>query len=180
MKKIKEEKTNAKKKNSKIIALLVITGIVAGIIYAGYRSDNTSSSAAPTIDGIECDTSEFTTFHIHAHLDFFVNGNHLTVPERIGIVNNKCLYWLHTHDSSGVIHIESPKSQEFTLGQFVDIWKASGDFPIYGATAKIFVNGQPVNTALNDTKINKHDEIALVYGNVPPAVLSFYQFDPGE
>ncbi|MDC8451577.1 MAG: hypothetical protein LV477_01560 [Candidatus Nitrosotalea sp.] len=179
MRKIKEEKINSKKKNNKIIALLVIIGIVTGIVYISYRSDNTSSSTAATIDGIECNTNEFATLHIHAHLDFYVNGNHLTVPERIGIVNNKCLYWLHTHDSSGVIHIESPKSQEFTLGQFIDIWKATGDFPIYGATAKIFVNGQSVKTGLNDTTINKHDEITLVYGNVPPAIPSFYQFDPG-
>ncbi|MHB8602555.1 MAG: hypothetical protein ACYC6W_10030 [Nitrosotalea sp.] len=180
MKKIKEEKTSTKKRNNKIIALLIITGIVVGIIYVSYRSDNTPSNAAATIDGIECNTSEFATLHIHAHLDFYVNGNHLTVPERIGIVDNKCLYWVHTHDASGVIHIESPKSQEFTLGQFIDIWKASSDFPIYGATAKIFVNGKSVNTMLNDTTINKHDEIALVYGNVPPAIPSFYQFDPGE
>ncbi|SMH71256.1 hypothetical protein [Candidatus Nitrosotalea okcheonensis] len=180
MKKIKEEKSNTKKRNGKIIVLLVMTGVIVGIVYAGYMSNNASPSAAPAVDGIECNTSEITTFHIHAHLDFYVNSNHLTVPERIGIVDNKCLYWLHTHDSSGVIHIESPKSQEFTLGQFMDIWKASGDFPIYGATAKIFVNGQLVNTSSNDTKINKHDEIALVYGNVPPAIPSFYQFDPGE
>ena len=179
MRKIKEEKINIKKKN-KIIALLVISGIVAGIGYTIYRSDNTSSSAAATIDGIECNTSEFATLHIHTHLDFYVNSNHLTVPERIGIVDNKCLYWMHTHDASGIIHIESPKSQEFTLGQFIDIWKASSDFPIYGATPKIFVNGKFVNTISNDTKINKHDEIALVYGNVPPAIPSFYQFDPGE
>lgn len=180
MKKIKEEKTNTRKRGNKLIALLVITGIVAGIVYVNYRSDDTSSSAAAAIDGIECNTSEFATLHIHAHLDFYVNGNHLTVPERIGIVDNKCLYWIHTHDASGIIHIESPRSQEFTLGQFISIWKASGDFPIYGATAKIFVNGQSVKTTLNDTKISKHDEIALVYGDAPSAIPSLYQFDPGE
>ncbi len=180
MKKIKQEKNHTKKRRNKIIALLVITGIVAGIVYVIYRSDNTPSSVAAAIDGIECNTSEFTTLHIHAHLDFYVNGNHMTVPERIGIVDNKCLYWLHTHDSSGVIHIESPKSEEFTLGQFIDVWNATGDFPISGATPKIFVNGQSVNTMLNDTPINKHDEIALVYGNVPTTIPSFYQFGPGE
>ena len=179
MRKIKKEKINTKKRSNKIIALLVIAGIVAGVVYIIYRSDNTSSNAAAAIDGIECNTNEFATLHIHAHLDFYVDGSHLTVPERIGIVDNKCLYWLHTHDSSGVIHIESPKSQEFTIGQFIDIWKASSDFPIYGATAKIFVNGQFVKTGLNDTMINKHDEIAIVYGNVPSAIPSFYQFDPG-
>jgi hypothetical protein len=180
MKKIKREKNYTKKRSNKLIALLVIAGIVSGIAYMVYRSDNTSFSDAAVIDGIECNTNEFTTLHIHAHLDFYVNGNHLTVPERIGIVDNKCLYWMHTHDASGVIHIESPKSEEFTLQQFIDIWKATEGFPINGSTPKIFVNGQSVNFISNDTKINKHDEISLVYGNVPPTIPSFYQFGPGE
>ncbi|MHB8603089.1 MAG: hypothetical protein ACYC6W_11910 [Nitrosotalea sp.] len=180
MKKIKVEKNSTKKRNNKLIALLVIAGIVSGIGYMVYRSDNTSSSDAVAIDGIECNTNEFTTFHVHAHLDFYVNGNHLTVPERIGIVDNKCLYWLHTHDASGIIHIESPTSREFTLQQFIAIWKATEGFPIQGSTPKIFVNGQSVNSISNDTKINGHDEIALVYGNVPPTIPSFYQFGPGE
>jgi hypothetical protein len=163
MKKIKEEKNYAKKKSNKLIALLIISGIVTGIAYVSYRQDNaSSSSAAAVIDGIECNTNEFSVFHIHAHLDFYVNANHLTVPERIGIVDNKCLYWLHTHDASGTIHIESPKSEDFTLTQFIDIWKTTRDFPISGATPKIFVNGQLVNSALDNTKINKHDEIARV------------------
>ena len=180
MKKIKQEKNYTKKRSNKLIVLLVISGIVAGIVYVGYRSDSTSSSAAAVIDGIECNTSEFTTFHIHAHLDYYVNGNHMTVPEKIGIVDNKCLYWMHTHDASGIIHIESPKSEEFTLQQFINIWNATGGFPIFGATPKIFVNGQSVNSILSDTTVNKHDEIALVYGNVPPVIPSSYQFDPGE
>jgi hypothetical protein len=30
---------------------------------------------------------------------------------------------LHTHDSSGVIHVESNTDRYFTLGEFLDIWK---------------------------------------------------------
>jgi hypothetical protein len=44
------------------------------------------------------------------------------VPSQIGIPGN-CFYWLHTHDESGIIHIEAPAHREFTLGQFFDIWK---------------------------------------------------------
>ena len=43
MKKIKVEKNSTKKRNNKLIALLVIAGIVSGIGYMVYRSDNTSS-----------------------------------------------------------------------------------------------------------------------------------------
>ena len=30
----------------------------------------------------------------------------------------------HTHDSTGIIHIESPLKRDFTLGQFFDVWKS--------------------------------------------------------
>jgi hypothetical protein len=29
---------------------------------------------------------------------------------------------LHTHDTSGIIHVESPTVRSFTLGEFVDLW----------------------------------------------------------
>jgi hypothetical protein len=61
-------------------------------------------------------------FHIHTHLDIFINGNHYTVPSQIGIKpDDRCLYWLHTHDDNGVIHIEAPEKRDFTLGKFFDI-----------------------------------------------------------
>lgn len=168
------------KHRNKLIAIGIIAGIVAILAYVSHDSDSKQISAAPSVDGIECNTKEFVVLHNHAHLDFYVNGNPLTVPAQIGIVDNTCLYWLHTHDTSGVIHIESPKSRDFTLGQFFDIWKASANFPISGAVPKIFVNGQIVSTGLNETKIGEHDEIVVAYGNPPSFIPPFHQFKDGE
>ena len=38
------------------------------------------------------------------------------------VEGGRCLYWLHTHDSTGVVHIESPVQRGYTLGQFFDVW----------------------------------------------------------
>ncbi|MFL6320724.1 MAG: hypothetical protein ACJ72Q_09640 [Nitrososphaeraceae archaeon] len=62
-------------------------------------------------------------FHVHAHLNIFVNGQLMYIPPQIGIIPEKCIYWLHTHDETGIIHIESPIKTDFTLGQFLDLWK---------------------------------------------------------
>ena len=59
---------------------------------------------------------------LDAKLAIFINGKNHTVPALIGITNY-CFYWLHTHDQSGIIHIESPIHRAFTLGNFFDIWK---------------------------------------------------------
>lgn len=191
MKKIKEKdqrkdgtdkfKQNTNKRKNKLIALLVIAGIVTGISYVSYRSDNASlSSAAAVIDGIQCNTNEYVAQHIHAHLDIFANGQPYQIPAGIGIVDNTCLYWLHTHKTNGVIHIESPKSQEFTLGQFIDIWRSTGKVNLPSDSPKMFVNGLKVDTDLKNLNLNAHDEIVLVYGPMPPTIPSFYQFDQGE
>ncbi len=45
------------------------------------------------------------------------------IPQGIGINDAKaCLFALHTHDATGVIHVESPSRDQNTLGQVFDIW----------------------------------------------------------
>jgi hypothetical protein len=95
-----------------------------------------AATAGQTIDGIGCNTSEQTLFHIHTHLTIFVNGQPRQVPGGIGIPNAQaeqtqsgpfvdsgtCFYWLHTHAADGIVHIESPVKRTFTLGNFFDEW----------------------------------------------------------
>lgn len=178
-KKDKNPPVKPTKGKNKLVMLGIIAAIIAGVAYAVYRSDNTVDSNFAAIDGIPCETQEYTTFHIHAHMDIFSNGQHVGVPAQIGL-ENTCLYWLHTHTSDGIIHIESPKQKDFTIGQFFNIWKATNKgFPTDG-TPEIFVNGNLVNTSMSDTVMHAHDEIVLVYGNVPQNMPSFYQFPEGD
>src|SRR5919108_3504755 len=72
-------------------------------------SSSSSSTNVPVISNISCDTMEHFNTHIHAHLDIFISGKEFAIPSDIGIIPNKCIYWLHTHDDTGVIHIESPE-----------------------------------------------------------------------
>ena len=67
------------------------------------------SAEHPIIDGIRCERTELLDFHYHAHLSIFVNGSSYLIPAGVGIKLPDCIYWLHTHDTSGLIHIESPK-----------------------------------------------------------------------
>ncbi len=168
------------KKSNKFLVIGIIAAVVAAIAVVSYKLDtNTVDTNVSTIDGIPCETQEYSTYHVHAHLDVFVNGQRLTVPAGIGIEDNKCLYWLHTHNTDGILHIESPKERQFTLGEFVDIWKATSSSLPPNQDPIIFVNGAPVTTKLQDTVLNAHDEIVLAYGSAPPQVPSFYQFEEG-
>jgi hypothetical protein len=112
------------------------------------------------------------------------------IPPQIGIIPDKCIYWLHTHDNSGIIHIESPIKRDFTLGQFFDLWKAKLNNPemfdnIFNKSAnnmpQIYINGNklPNGTNYRDVKLHAHDEIALIYGTPPANITSKYDFPKG-
>jgi hypothetical protein len=95
-----------------------------------------AATAGQPVDGISCNTSEQTLFHIHTHLAIFVDGKQQQVPGGIGIPgavtqqtqagpyvgSGSCFYWLHTHAADGIIHIESPVTRSYTLGDFFDEW----------------------------------------------------------
>jgi hypothetical protein len=178
-----EEKRKSKGSNS---SRYKVTGIAAAIaviiIIAVYFSEN-SSMPVNAVQGVECDPIEGTVFHIHAHLDMFVDSKSITIPAGIGIKQNECLYWLHTHNTSGVIHIESPTKMTFTLAQFIQVWNNTPNISpkfeelIHGDTnLKVFVNGTEVKDSFDNIKISAHDEIVIVSGNVPPSLPSSYEF----
>ena len=169
-------------KSSRYKATGIAAAIAVAIIIVVYFSDSTTSVG--TIQGVECDPLEGTVFHIHAHLDLVVDSKSIIIPAGIGIKPNECLYWLHTHNTSGVIHIESPQQTTFTLGQFIQVWdNTAGISPTFedvthgDKNIKVFVNGTDVKDSYENIKLSAHDEIVLVSGNVPPLISSYYEFN---
>jgi hypothetical protein len=84
------------------------------------------------VDGLPCNTLG-VRYHHHAHLSIYVNAAQFAVPDVIGLkdpgpeVNGftskyTCVYDLHTHDASGLIHVEAQTPDLLTLGQLFDIW----------------------------------------------------------
>jgi hypothetical protein len=169
-----------------LAALLTLTWILALPVDSSLLS--TASPSSLTIDGIECERREHSDFHIHSHLDIFINDEKSTIPSDIGIIPNTCLYWLHTHEDSGVIHIESPVNRTFTLGQFFHIWgERLSNNQIFdnmvedNKTLSVYINGKKVSdgTEYGQIPLGKYDEIAIVYGKPPESVPSRYHFPEG-
>ena len=109
-----------------VAAILVVFAI--GLI-TFYFIANNKSTAPTTAAGIPCDQLEHTQVHYHAAIQIVYQGNVLPIPANLGIVtdpvsgNATCFYWLHVHaQNTDVIHIESPASQTFTLGQLFAVW----------------------------------------------------------
>jgi len=132
---------------------------------------------------------EGNALHIHQHLDIFVDGKPVTVPKDIGInFDERFISPLHTHDRTGVIHVESDKVQDFTLGQFFDVWgvrftqNCIGGYCAKGnEKLRVYSNGKPVSGDPRRLVLTSHQEIAVVYGPEKPSIPipSSYKFDAG-
>jgi hypothetical protein len=135
--------------------------------------------------GLDTLPQEALTTHYHAHLDIFVNGKAVSVPALIGInTGAQYLTQLHTHDTRGVIHIESPKKNDrFTLGQFMAEWAVFLNARCIGAycdNLKWYVNGKQMTGDPQNYTLQPHDEIAIVVGKPPAQIPSSYKFLEGE
>ncbi len=130
------------------------------------------------VDGIRCESGEGAALHIHANLQMYDRGRKKTVPSNIGIpIGAGCLYWMHTHSNNGMIHIESPVNQLFTLGQFFDIWavnlsrsQAGGLSAGRGTSLRFLVNGRVWTRDPKRIPLQNHETIVIESG--PPFAVS--------
>jgi len=151
--------------------------------------DTPSGGNGQTIDGIEGSSREMLQVHVHAHLALFYKGQQIAIPYAIGIVrpfqvNNgfvgvaSGIYWLHTHDATGIVHVEWPDSRSYTLGQFFDIWgqplTATNVAGLTG-TIRAFVDGKAYTGSPRGIPLGAHTQITLQVGApfVTPPVYTF-------
>jgi hypothetical protein len=109
-----------------VVAGLLLALFAGLIIYYAVNSRPTTVAAA---GGVPCDQLEQTQTHYHAALQIIHEGVLTPIPGGIGIQGGEssptCFYWLHVHSANqDVIHIESPRADTFTLGQFFAVWNA--------------------------------------------------------
>ena len=158
--------------------------------------------------GLVPGTHEFFTYHVHAHLDVFVNGRRVQIPGGIGIdiadprvqryvvegapaygripgCPRPCISPLHTHDVTGVIHIEAPTKGQFTLGQFFEEWGVRFDGSCVGgycepdASVVMFIDGKRHRGNPAAIGLVSDEEIAVVIGTPPSSIPATYTFPTG-
>lgn len=137
-----------------------------------------------TIDGVGSNQMEELAYHIHAHLAIYINGTQKTIPYGIGIEepwsteadgssefvdSGAAFYYLHTHDDTGVVHIESPSKTLYTLGQFFAEWNqtlSSDQIGTYTGAVTTYVNGTKYAGDPASIKLTEHEVIQLDLGKV--------------
>jgi hypothetical protein len=134
-------------------------------------------------DGLPVLSAESFVVHIHQHLDLYVRGKHEPLPALIGInVQQRYLSPIHTHDFSGIVHVESPTRRTFTLGQFWDVYGVKFDAHCVGGECggvRVFVNGTRYRGNPRGLVLRSHQEIVVAVGAPPRRVPRRYAFPAG-
>jgi hypothetical protein len=137
--------------------------------------------------GLVPEKAEFLQYHVHAHLDVFVNGRPLFVPAGIGIdtdnpavradtgpnglvigaglteeCDEPCISPLHTHQLDGVLHTETKTPSPNRLGQFFTQWAVRLDAKCVGGYCRPSV---PIKVYV-DGKVETGDPTRIELSNL--------------
>jgi len=135
-----------------------------------------NSTSEPDPISQDCLDHDGLARHDHATLKIFINGEQEPIPANVGILTEICnkdgqeMHAVHTHDSSGRLHIESNEDIDIPIGVFFDIWghhfDETGIFDYYvNETHELVmtVGGQQVNEFDDYLLVNTSDIIEIRY-----------------
>jgi hypothetical protein len=131
-------------------------------------------------------------FHIHALLHIYVNGILAPLPADIGLDPAKGLESsMHTHDSTGIIHMEAPHPFKYTLGDFFAVWGVKlgpaqvGGLKGYGGDQlHFYLNGKPLSNPAA-LVLHREDSVVIGYGPIgsfphAPSTFLLSEVEKGE
>lgn len=167
---------------------LAIGEIVGAPTFAA--GDNASGGTGQTVHGIACDNS-VPASHVHAHLTLIADSVQRAIPLAVGtrspqivsnfVVDAACFYWLHTHDATGILHVEAPGPTPLTLGDFFAIWGEPLDrtnVAGFQGSVTAYVDSTRYDGDLAAIALTAHLQVTLIVGTVPSHIPT-YAFPSG-
>ena len=157
--------------------------------------------------GLVPETSEHLEFHVHAHLDVYIDGKPVLVPAGLGIdtknpgvhlfetdglpaygginppCDQPCISPLHTHDVTGIIHTESSSRKYNTLGQLFTEWNVPltatcvDTYCAPKTPIAVYVNGTKFSGDPTTIPLSNFKEIAVVIGSPPDQIPNTANWD---
>jgi hypothetical protein len=110
-------------------------------------------------------------YHKHSLIHIYNDGLLVPIAPNIGIDRKQNAYSsVHTHDPTGIIHMESERPHKFTLGDFFAIWgvqfgrqslgslRSEGDKQV-----RVYVNGKRIQNPV-EYVMRDGDNISVGYG----------------
>ena len=160
----KIQKTNYKKIRNWAILIAVF-----GLMFYGFFWMFSSANSYGDLPAKEMNigSHQNIALHIHSGLSIVIDDKNFDIPANIG-VSPGVMRPLHTHDSTGEIHIEGPYARDFTLGEFFDIWEKNlnqsciFDYCTDKGELKMYVNGKE-NSEFGNHVLRDDEDISIEF-----------------
>ena len=170
-----------------VTAVLVVVGATVALTLTGRDEAPTASVSegallttappwAPQATGVAERLAPFDlppvgdeSYHAHALLSVYRNGEPVTVPANIGFDERGAHSSLHTHTPDGVIHMEADDPYPYELAQVFAAWgvaydedRLGGDVATGDQSVHVYVNGEPAPPG--PVTMKDGDNIVVAYG----------------
>jgi hypothetical protein len=136
-----------------IVAVLIAIVILALILY------RPPIDLVPLPDYLSHCVGPTLVYHSHPNLTITISGVNFALTPATGTFINSCPQPIHTHDISGVLHVETDVNRDYTLGDWFLLWGHSEQNPtraIFNST-QIFDHkvtpGHSLNMTVNGVTI---------------------------
>jgi hypothetical protein len=110
------------------------------------------------------------SYHAHALLSVYRNGEQVPVPINMGFGRDGSHSSLHTHTPDGVIHMEADDPYPYQIGHVFTVWgvaleadRLGGDTTDGANKVHVYVNGKPAPDG-PATVIKDGDNVVVAYG----------------
>jgi len=172
--------------------VVLVAGIAVGIVLAASGGNGSKTPVKQTLPGMLTTNAPWPansaqaltrandiglppvgaeTFHHHDLLEIFVHGQAVPIPADIGLTSSSGAS-MHTHDPTGIMHLESDARFPFTLGDFFDVWgvrltrSCIGGYCASGANhLVVYVNGNAIGGDPRTIKLGQHDDVVVTFGS---------------
>jgi hypothetical protein len=151
--------------------------------------DTKTGGRGKTVGAIQCDPTEYLNdYHIHMFLGIIDKGVQVAMPDAVGLIKPQkerngyisgvkakkggCFYWIHTHDASGIVHIESPhvlppSAVIYKLADVMSVWGQKADANQFGPfKGKIHVFVGNVSS-LGQLTVSSYQKFKGPYASIP-------------
>lgn len=127
--------------------------VVAAIVLAGvglYYLTQINSQPFPCVTGS-------LVYHWHTQLFVYSSGAPVTIAANVGLIAG-CTEPLHTHDTTGTIHVETDINRFYSIGDFYLVWGKS-----FGSPTQMIVNGTALPSPTPSQTLYDQETISIYY-----------------
>jgi hypothetical protein len=130
-----------------------------------------------TAIGVPFGPQETLVSHQHSLIQVYVEGKPVVIPAGIGVNTvgtqaDQFISAIHTHDASGIVHIESPDTRTYTVGQFFDVWGVRLTATCLGTDycnsgnklVRVYYDGKLYTKDPTGIVFSQHHDIVVTYG----------------